>query len=224
MNVELLHATPIKIVIDAIRKCYDSGDKSDSFYPEMDQSLFVLGERDKALIRRIIDSGHMSTIEHANFSFNITGYSRALLQEKSRHRIASVSERSTRYCLGQLKTAPKFYNSLTCEYDFELSKDYLVFTGIEQVDKASIQALENLRQCIVAGVANDKAKFCLPDSLQSECIFTINARSLRNWFELRTGPRAMWEIRQLAYMMYDVIPECYKFMFEDSVYKESTPV
>jgi thymidylate synthase (FAD) len=81
-------------------------------------------------------------------------------------------------------------------------------------------ALENLRICIVDGIANDKAKFCLPDSLQSECIFTINARSLRNFFELRTGPRAMWEIRQLAYMMWDAIPEEYRFMFIDTIHPE----
>jgi thymidylate synthase ThyX len=28
----------------------------------------------------------------------------------------------------------------------------------------------------------------------------------------------MWEIRKLAYKMFDVIPEVYKFIFEDCIY------
>jgi thymidylate synthase (FAD) len=218
ISVELLHHTPLEIAIKAIRKCYQSQDKSDSFYPKIDQSLFELGQKDKALIQRIIDSGHHSTIEHLNFTFDLKGYSRALLQEKSRHRIASVSEKSTRYCLAELKTAPQFYNKYTCEYNWDEAKKYLVMTDIGMVDESSIMALENLRLCVVAGIPNDKAKFCLPDSLSSECIFTINARSLRNWFELRTNPRALWEIRILAYAMFYALPECYKFMFADVVY------
>jgi thymidylate synthase (FAD) len=226
MKVELLHVTPLDIAIHAIRKCYDSEEKSDSYWTSENsichENEFFLGEKDKKLIKQIIASGHTSTIEHLNFSFELAGYSRALLQEKSRHRIASVSERSTRYCLHQLKTAPCFYISLGIgrdQFNYQEAEKYLIMTGIEQVDKASIMALENLRLCIVAGISNDKAKFCLPDSLQSECIFTINARSLRNWFHLRTNKRAMWEIRKLAYKMFDVIPEVYKFIFEDCIFE-----
>ena len=228
MKVELLHVTPLELVIKAIRKCYDSGDKSDSgyFFEQTGEGYeWELGSKDKALIRRIIDSGHMSTIEHLNFTFDLSGYSRALLQEKSRHRIASVSERSTRYCLGQLKKEESFIlplDKISYMSDTWYNKNadkYLVFTGIREVDKASIMALEALRLCVVNGVPNDKAKYCLPDSLVSECIFTINARSFRNWLQLRTCKRALWEIRELAFMMYEAIPEEYKFMFEDCIDK-----
>ena len=153
--------------------------------------------------------------KHLNFTFDMSGYSRALLQEKSRHRIASVSEKSTRYCLKKMITEPSFLTASR-----EKLEEYLVFTGEEMVDNYSIQALENLRVCIVAGIPNDKAKFCLPDSLISECILTLNARSLRNLLSLRSNIRAMWEIRKMAYGMFEVIPNKYKFLFEDCMYKE----
>ena len=222
LKVELLHTTPLEIVVKAIRKCYDSGDKSDSGYGKDNilesSKTFKLGEKDKALVKRIIDSGHHSTLEHLSYTFDLTGYSRALLQEKSRHRISSVSERSTRYCLGQLKHEEPFISNGTL--NMIRAEQFLVFTGIKQVDEASVYALEALRICVVAGIQNDKSKYCLPDSLVSECIFTINARSLRNFLELRTSLRALWEIRIMAYAMFNSLPEDHKFMYEDVVYQD----
>jgi thymidylate synthase (FAD) len=210
----------MEILVSAIRKCYDSGLKSDSGYirseHDEDQWVYELGQKDKGLIESVIKNGHTSTLEHVTFNFDLSGYSRALLQEKSRHRMASVSEKSTRYCLGKMKTEKSFFIAPGV-IDHDLAKKYVVYTGIDQVDDASVYALEALRLCIVAGVPNDKAKFCLPDSLMSECIFSINARSLRNWFELRTGPRALWEIRDLAFAMYDAIPVDYQFIFSDCI-------
>lgn len=219
MNITVTceHATPLGIAVKAIRQCYESFENSDSIDAgEHGNADFKLGEKDKALIERIIATGHTSTIEHLNFTFNMKGYSRALLQEKSRHRIASVSEKSTRYCLGKLKHEEPFISELGI-LEMERAKKYLVYTGITQVDTASIYALEALRQCIVDGIPNDKAKFCLPDSLKSECYFTINARSLRNFFELRTSSKALWEIQILAHEMYNSLPPEYKFLFSDTV-------
>jgi thymidylate synthase (FAD) len=88
MKVELLHFTPIEIAVNAIRTCYNSCDKSDD-----------LGEKDLKLIKSIIANNHTSTIEHISYNFKISGISRALLQELSRHRLMSLSVRSTRYVL-----------------------------------------------------------------------------------------------------------------------------
>lgn len=224
MKVEILHITPLEILIKAIRKCYESEERSDSFYlydkQGYEKKEYVLGPKDKELIQKVIKLDHTSTLEHIIINYELSGYSRALLQEKSRTRHASVSEKSTRYCLKQLKTAPVFYDSIK-KYNVDEAKKYIIFTGEEQVDRASIQALENLRQCVVAGIPNDKTKFCLPDSLQSTCIFSINLRSLQNLLKTRTAPSALWEYRKLAYKMYDIIPEEYKFILSGFVYKEN---
>ena len=222
MKVELLYHTPLSVLVLAIRTCYDSMEKSDSSYKPfmLNKPKFTLGDKDKNLINKVIDSSHLSTIEHLVYSFRLSGYSRALLQEKSRHRIASVSERSTRYCLGQLKNEDSFVDG-TIILDWARIKKYIVITGEDKVDRASALALDALRECVIDNIPNDKAKYCLPDSLKSECIFTINARSLRNWFELRTSKRALWEIRNLSNMMYEVLPEDHKFLFENCIHKDN---
>ena len=82
--------------IMAIRTCWDSFDRGDSTW---DGFSIRIGENDKKLIMNVINKGHTSTLEHINFTFGVSGISRAMLIELSRHRIASMSVKSTRYTL-----------------------------------------------------------------------------------------------------------------------------
>ena len=95
MKVQLLNKPDMSIIIEATRTCYDSMSKSDN-----------LGEKDLALLEKIIDSKHESVLEHMVFTFKITDISRACLQELARHRIASYSVKSTRYTLKELRDTP----------------------------------------------------------------------------------------------------------------------
>ncbi len=199
MRVTLNHHTPLVVCSDAIRTCWQSFDKSDNG-----------GEKDRELIDRVGNKfKHASTLEHLNYSFYIEGISRALLQELARHRMASLSVKSTRYTLKELKREEPF----TPE-DRERAGKYLVFTGVELVDQMSIQALENLRQVLSEGISNDKAKYCLPESYKTELSWTINARSLQNFLSLRSDKAALWEIRDLAWAIYDALPEEHRYIFE----------
>lgn len=81
------------------------------------------------------------------------------------------------------------------------AEKYLVWTDVLEVDFASVVALENLRLILLDGVANDKAKYCLPESYKTELTWTINARSLQNFIALRSSKSALWEIRDLANMI-----------------------
>ncbi|MBD3799028.1 MAG: FAD-dependent thymidylate synthase, partial [Epsilonproteobacteria bacterium] len=130
MIVTLHHYTPLVICSDAIRTCWQSFDKSDNG-----------GEVDRALIDRVGNKfKHASTLEHIVYNFYIKGISRALLQELARHRMASLSVKSTRYTLKELKDEAPFSVD-----DKERAKKYLVMTGVDMVDEMSIRALENLR-------------------------------------------------------------------------------
>ena len=202
MQVVLNHYTPLQICSNAIRTCWQSFDKSDNG-----------GERDRELIDRVGNKfKHSSTLEHLVYNFSIIGISRALLQELARHRIASLSVKSTRYTLKELKDEEKFN-----EDEYERAKKYLVFTGVEAVDRASIKALENLRVILKSGISNDKAKYCLPEAYKSELSWTINARSLQNFLALRSDKSALWEIRDLAYKIYDNLPHEHKYLFKDCI-------
>ena len=107
MKIELLHSTPLWVCAKAIRKCWASEDKSDTVtHYDVVAEIFdtVCGEKDKALIDRVGNQNrHSSTLEHLVYTFDITGISRACLQELARHRMASYSVKSTRYTLKELK-------------------------------------------------------------------------------------------------------------------------
>ena len=197
MKVQLLNHTPLQICANAIRTCWQSFDKSDS----TDE---FCGEADKALIDRVGNQfKHSSTLEHLFYNFYISGISRACLQELARHRMASLSVKSTRYTLKELKD----------DKNIDYNK-FLVFTGNEIVDNASKKALDNLRTILQSGVGNDVAKYCLPESYKTELAWSINARSLQNFISLRSSKAALWEIRNLSNAIFEALPNEHKYLFE----------
>jgi len=200
MEVILNHYTPLIICSNAIRTCWQSFDKSDNG-----------GQKDKELIDRVGNKfKHSSTLDHLVYNFYIKGIRRALLQELARHRIASLSVKSTRYTLKELKEEKSFAPG-----DKKRASKYLVFTGVDIVDEMSIKALENLRLVLKEGISNDKAKYCLPEAYKTELTWTINARSLQNFLSLRSDKAALWEIRDLAYKLFNVLPDEHKYLFKE---------
>lgn len=205
MEVKLLNHTPLWVCSNAIRTCWQSFDKSDNG-----------GQKDIELIDRVGNKfKHSSTLEHLFYNFYIKGISRALLQELARHRMASLSVKSTRYTLKELKKESKFQIG-----DFENASRYIVLTNNEIVDNFSIQALENMRQILQQVGTLDIAKYALPESYKTELTWSINARSLQNFLHLRSSKSALWEIRNLAYKIYDNLPEEHKFIFKDCLEKK----
>lgn len=209
MNITLLHYTPLEICSQAIRTCWSSFDKSDNG-----------GQKDLELIDRVGNKyKHSSTLEHISYNFFISGISRACLQELSRHRMASLSVKSSRYTLKELKNEASFLP--INDENFARAGRFLVFTENESVDFASIYALEYLRKNIIETNNNDIAKYCMPESYKSELTWSINARSLQNFLSLRTNKSALWEIRNLARGIYDALPQNHRFIFESCVFNES---
>ncbi len=200
MNVTLLHHTPLPVAAHAIRTCWQSFDKSDAGGPKDQELIDRVGNKYK----------HASTLEHLVYTFYIQGISRALLQELARHRMASLSVKSTRYTLKELKNIEPF-----SEDDFEGASKFIVLTGDERVDKASIKALNNLQALLKEGISNDIAKYALPECYKTELTWTINARSLQNFLALRSSKSALWEIRTLAFTIFEALPKDHKYLFED---------
>ena len=204
MEVKLLNFTPLWVCSNAIRTCWQSFERGDNG-----------GDKDLALINRVgNEMKHSSTLEHLYYNFYISGVSRALLQELARHRIASLSVKSTRYTLKELRNESEFKQG-----DFANASRYLVLTGNEMVDNASINALENLRKILQSTTSLDIAKYCLPESYKTELSYSINARSLQNLLTLRSGKPALWEIRLLANAIFEALPDEHKFIFEGCMYK-----
>jgi thymidylate synthase (FAD) len=193
MEVKLLNYTPIAIADTAISKCWDK----EKGYVDLDR-----------IERVALKFKHSSTIEHLVYTFDISGISRALLQELARHRIASYSVKSTRYTLKELKDEKPFTFD-----DKDRASKYVVLTGDTTVDYMIVNNLDNLRTLLARNISNDVAKYAIPEAYKTSLIWTINARSLQNFLALRSSKDALWEIRYLAYEVYNVIPSDHKFLF-----------
>ena len=83
MEAELVAHTPDPawVIEQAASVCYDS-----------------IPTRECKLVMQCYRSGHHSVLEHASFTFKISGISRACSHQLVRHRMASYSQRSQRYC------------------------------------------------------------------------------------------------------------------------------
>ena len=194
MKVKLLDYTKLEVADIAISKCYNKEPYKDL-------------EKQQARINRVANvSKHSSTIEHLVYVFDIDGISRAVLQEKSRHRIASPTVKSTRYTLKELLN------------DFGKVEEFLVKTGNETIDKLNQEHMIKVAKAMKdENIPNDIAKYAIVEAYKTSLVFTINARSLQNFLALRTDKHALWEIQDLARAMYEVIPEEHKFLFKDKV-------
>ncbi|CAD7288178.1 Flavin-dependent thymidylate synthase [Campylobacter majalis] len=201
MQVTLLNHTPLNICSHAIRTCWQSFERGDNG-----------GEKDIELIDRVGNKNkHASTLEHLYYNFYIQGISRALLQELARHRIASLSVKSTRYTLKELKNEAEFKDG-----DFLNASRYIVLTNNELIDNASVKALENLRKILSTTTTSiDIVKYCLPECYKTELTWSVNARSLQNFISLRSKKAALWEIRDLAHAVFEALPNEHKFIFND---------
>ena len=157
------------------------------------------GDTTKAL-RGAIDSGHESVVEHAYFSFIVEGVSRVLLAQLTRHRLASFSVQSQRYC----GVEPHFVVPQTIQ-DAGYEAKYL---------RQCENAYEMMCCMIADGVPDEDARYIIPQGVTCNLVVTMNARELRHFFELRCCNRAQWEIRELADEMlrisYRMAPELFR--------------
>lgn len=215
MQVTLMEHSKLETAAHAVRTCWQSFGRGDDG-----------GPKDKALLNKVGNVyRHASTLEHLRYTFYIQGISRALLQELARHRIASLSVKSSRYTLSELKNEQPFNLYVDEEGCVQRSRKYLIdFSEMTKdplkaavVEKSAIVALENLRMLVASGIPNDIAKYAIPDAYLTELTWSINARSLQNFLKLRTGKKALHEIRVLAYKIFDNLPADHKYLFVEFV-------
>ena len=160
------------------RICYKSeGNISDTSYRKFLQNLLA--------------RGHESVIEHGKVSVLVI-CDRGVSHEIVRHRIASYSQESTRYCN---YSQDKFGNELTFIRPCFWTEDSPAF----RIWKASMEAVErDYFRLLELGAQPQEARSILPNSLKTEIVVTMNLREWRHFFRLRTAPAAHPQMRQTA--------------------------
>ena len=152
-------------------------------------------ENKRNAIERIISSGHQSPLEHGSFTFYIENVSRALLAQITRHRIASFSVRSQRYCDMSKDSLDNYYHPKT-------SPDNV----INELDVAYNEELDHYKKLIELGCKKEIARMVLPNGAPTNLVMTMNCREIYHFCGLRCCNRAQAEIRAVA---NEIMKICY---------------
>ena len=85
---EIVEEYYLPIIYTACRTCY-SEQLPDQIWDKA-VSRTVADEKQQSLVRKVMESGHGSTIEHVNFTFAISGVTRTLSHQLVRHRAGTA--------------------------------------------------------------------------------------------------------------------------------------
>ncbi|MDI9520908.1 MAG: FAD-dependent thymidylate synthase [Bacillota bacterium] len=179
------------------RTCYKSEDR-------------ITEDSARKFVARIIKSGHESVLEHEKISVRII-CDRGVSHELVRHRIASYSQESTRYCnYGHEKFGseltfikPFYWDNENSQEKYALWKEAMEFS-----EKAYFKLLE-------AGAKPEEARSVLPNSLKTEIIVTMNLREWRHFFKMRTPENAHPQIREVACPLLEKLKSMIPVVFDD---------
>lgn len=181
----------LDVIYTACRTCYSPEGAVDIYENLTDDT-----EKKLNLIRKVISSGHYSTIEHIQVTFAINNISRAATHQLVRHRHMSFSQKSQRY----VKEKGEF--------------DFIVPSAIEAkrdlYDKFLIHMREtaNLYQEFIEnGIKGEDARAILPNATASSMVVSLNLRELIHLANLRLCTRAQLEIRLAVKRMCALVEE-----------------
>ena len=199
MIVELINYTPEpdKTCTAAALGCHSHESSKDLLEKISEKKI-------RDILRYTIKRGHLSVTEHASFTFSISGVSRALTHQLVRHRIASYSQQSQRYVE---MDKPTFVTPPSIESSKEDLAEYNKFMEF---------AWRTYNFLLERGFPPEDARFVLPNATTTNITVTMNARELLHFFELRCCTMAQWEIRQMAYIMLEIVKKVAPIIFENA--------
>jgi thymidylate synthase (FAD) len=173
-------------VLRAARICYQSESKGP--------------EADARLIERLLRTGHGTPFEQAVFTFGVK-CPLFVARQWLRHRIGcSYNEKSLRYCTASreyyIPDRPNTVEGVEYPEDKQLmmSSDYPTAVYIRHCE----DAFDTYELLVKRGWPKERARMVLPLSTYTEFVWTVNARALTHWLDLRTAPGAQAEHREYA--------------------------
>ena len=167
------------------------------------EELITEGSANK-FIRMIVKRGHLSVIEHASASFWIMT-DRGVTHEIVRHRIASYTQESTRYCN---YSKEKFGSEIKVIEPPGLNEEQKIEW------KWSVKYAEDYYlKLIDLGVSPEIARSVLPNCLKTEIVMTANFREWKHFIDLRTSKGAHPQMQEIAGMIKDVLAVLFPVIF-----------
>lgn len=175
---------------------------------------------DAEFVRRLVDRGHLSVLEHEKVSV-IVLCDRGVSHELVRHRIASYSQESTRYCnysrekfgsgVTYINLSPGLELDPVASKLNELQHDLILtewLAACEDAEKHYLRMLE-------LGASPQIARSVLNNSTKTQIGITMNLREWRHFFALRCAPAAHPQMRDLAEALLVKLSDAIPVVFDD---------
>ena len=189
----------MKRIERACRTCYRSEGK-------------ITEDSYKKLIKNCITSGHESVLEHEKVTVRI--YSDiGSYKDLTRHRFASFSVESTRYCSYD---KDKYGNEIAI-----MNPVYIEVKEVYEVWKKTMEEMEKgYMEMKRLGASTDMCREVLPHSTAAEYTMTANIREWRHILSLRTTKNVHPSIRQVLIPLLKYVKEQMPEIFDDVEYDE----
>lgn len=197
MKVTLLfapdHIQAVDVLYAACRQCYYPGCVGDVF-PIEEVSI---KEKEK-LLKHVISSGHHSVLEHVSFTFSLGDITRGMAQQLTRHRIASFSMQSMRYC-----------DTSNCDLHVpcSINQDPDACTEYLEIADSAVEFYRRYINRETNPIKKEDAREILPIGWYTSLVVTMNCRELLHFFSERLCTNAQEEIRVLAKKMLKICQE-----------------
>lgn len=204
-SAELLSYTnyPLWLVERSGRVCYKSEGKIDC--TQCHKGMLFNGnlceycyDRSSKFIKKIINMGHESVLEHANLTFLFIT-DRGISHELVRHRLCAFSQESTRYVKydGGMEVVEPNFNSCKSPETARLN-----WIAAMEEDELKYSTFRN------NGLSPQWSRSVLPNSLKTEIVVSANIREWRHIFNLRLfNEGAHPQIRDLMKLAFNKIRE-----------------
>ena len=177
------------------RTCYKSEDR-------------ITDESAESFVRKLIERGHESVLEHESITVRFV-CDRGVSHEIVRHRIASFSQESTRYCN---------YSNDRFGYEITFIKPCFLKEGtVAYVLWSTAMHLANIMysDMLSEGCTPQEARSVLPNSTKTEVVMTANLREWRHFLKLRTAKAAHPQMRELTVPLLHELQERIPVVFDD---------
>jgi thymidylate synthase (FAD) len=182
-------------------------------YKSMDKATDVSA---KGFVESLMRRGHESVIEHSSATVRII-CDRGVTHEIVRHRLASYSQESTRYCNysgGVTFVIPPWVNIEPGEYSAD-NNEFDHHDPHGRWAMAMLYSEEDYVTLLDCGWSPQQARSVLPNSLKTEIVMTANFREWRHFFSLRVSKAAHPQMRQIAMPLLTEFKERVPVIFDD---------
>lgn len=185
-------------------------------------------------VRGIIKSGHESVVEHEKVTVRII-CDRGVTHEIVRHRLASYSQESTRYCNyggGATFIIPFWVRLKEGEYreasDVFPPRNDRAWEHLEYAEQIWFSAMLDNEKAYTgllrAGWTPQEARTVLPNSLKTEIVVTYNLREWRHFLKVRCSPKAHPQMREIAVPLLKEFQKRTPIIFDDISCGDEKPV